>query len=209
MAANSCGIEYGYLAGRYPGVLAHLYSPGAQRGPYDFLEFALDNDRYSAWATGRVWIERDWLNLQRWVVRSGRKPLWSLVPDVVANRDATLAEYAKYVSVVRDFGFRPAFAVQNGMTFEDVPDGECVLFLGGTTNWKEEAIVPWCTRFPGRVHVGRVNAWPRLIKCYEAGAISVDGTGWFIKKTKGRKDGSGQRGDLVRFCELVTSRRAA
>jgi hypothetical protein len=144
----------------------------------------------------------------KWAAASKQVPLWCLVPDVVANREKTLESWVKYAPVVRGFGFRPAFAVQNGMTFDDVPDAECMLFLGGTTDWKEQAIEPWCDRFSGRVHVGRVNAWPRLMKCYEAGAVSVDGTGWFIKKTKGRKDGSGQRDDLVRFCELLLKRVA-
>lgn len=201
MAANSSGLRYGYLAGRYPGVLGHLYSPGSQRGPYPFMPYALDNARYIAWATGQEWSEKAWLTMLTWAASSDCRPLWSLVPDVVANREATIAEYRERVATVRGFGFRPAFAVQNGMTFDDVPDSECVLFLGGTIDWKEAAIEPWCQRFPSRVHVGRVNAWPRLMKCYEAGAISVDGTGWFHQKT-------GQAADLERFCELVTRRAA-
>jgi hypothetical protein len=208
MAANSSGVEFGYLAGKYQGALGHLYSPGSQRGPYDFLPYALDNGAYVAWSHGRPWSEFAWMRLLKWAKAAGQAPLWSLVPDVVANREKTIAMWSQYEPVVRAFGFRPAFAVQNGMTFEDAPDGDCILFLGGTTDWKEAAIEPWCRRFPGRVHVGRVNTWPRLIKCYEAGAISVDGTGWFIKKTKGRKDGSGQRGDLIRFCELLLRRAA-
>lgn len=203
MAANSSGLEYGYLVGRYPGVLGHLYSPGSQRGPWPFVPYALDNGAYIAWARGPEWKESTWVDLLEWAKASGQAPLWSLVPDVVANRERTIENWSKYEPVVRSFGFRAAFAVQNGMTFDDVPDDKCVVFLGGTIDWKEGAIEPWCAQFPGRVHVGRVNAWPRLIKCYKAGAISVDGTGWFMKKT-------GQRDDLERFCQLMTaSRRAA
>jgi hypothetical protein len=76
------------------------------------------------------------------------------------------------------------------MTFEDVPDGECVVFLGGSTEWKLDAIAPWCAAFPGRVHVGRVNTWERLVLCWRSGAIAVDGTGWFHKK---------QFADLTKF----------
>jgi hypothetical protein len=123
---------------------------------------------------------------------SGVMPLWALVPDVVSNRAATLERWLRYAPIVRAAGLRPAFAAQDGMTFDDVPDGECVIFLGGSTEWKVGAIGPWCDRFPGRVHVARVNTWRRLVACWRAGAISVDGTGWF------RKD-SGQDRDLRKF----------
>ncbi len=202
MVSNSSGIRTGYIAGSYPDLLGHLYSPGAQRGPWDFMPYALDNDRYGCWKSGRIWSEAGWLRLLKWAKDSGQRPLWAAVPDVVTKREATLEEWKKYAPVVRAHGFHPAFVVQDGMTFDDVPDSECLLFLGGTVDWKEAAIDPWCGRFPGRVHVGKVNAWPRLIKCYRAGAISVDGTGWF-------HDDTGQAEDLIRFGELLKQKRAA
>jgi hypothetical protein len=81
------------------------------------------------------------------------------------------------------------------MTFADVPDDDCVLFLGGDDAFKDAAITPWCARYPGRVHVGRVNGMPRLLASYRAGAISVDGTGWF---RRGR-GGFSQFNDLRKF----------
>lgn len=208
MVANSSGIRTGYLAGRYPGLLGHLYSPGSECGPYDFMPYALDNYRYVCWSKGVAWSERDWLQLLAWSRESGQSPLWALAPDVVTNRDATIAEWHKYAPVIRAHGFRPAFAIQNGMTFDDVPDSECMLFLGGTVDWKEAAIEPWCARFPGRVHVGRVNAWPRLIRCYEAGAVSVDGTRWF-QRFGYKTEEEGQLSQLIRYLELVSQKRAA
>jgi hypothetical protein len=115
----------------------------------------------------------------RWAAFSGLRPLWALVPDVVGDRIGTLERWPIYAPEVAAYGWRRGFAVQDGMTFADVPDDECMLFLGGSTEWKELAIEPWCAAFPGRVHVGRVNGWERLVKCYRAGAVSVDGTGWF------------------------------
>ncbi len=206
MVANSSGMRTGFLAGRYPGALGHLYSPGAQRGPWPFMPYALDNERYVCWAKGLIWSESRWRALLAWAKQSGQPPLWSLAPDVVTNREATIAEWAKYAPTIRAHGFRPAFAVQNGMTFADVPDSECIVFLGGTTDWKEDAIEPWCAQFPGRVHVGRVNAWPRLIKSYRAGAISVDGTGWY--HTQSHKVG-GQADHLVRFLEMRAEEKSA
>lgn len=196
MLANRCGIEIGYLAARFPGLVGHLYSPGAQCGPYPFMPYALDNGAFIAWKHKRAWPEDEWRFMLRWAALSGQRPLWCIVPDVVADRAATLANWDRYAEEIRGFGFRPALAVQDGMTFDDVPDSDCMLFLGGSTEWKEGAIAPWCERFPDRVHVGRVNKWRRLMMCYRAGAVSVDGTGWFHKK-------GGQAADLVRFLEFA------
>jgi hypothetical protein len=202
MVANRTGVEVGYLAASYPGLLGHLYSPGAERGPYEFLPYGLDNGAFSAWDKQRPWNESEWRLLLSWAALSGQQPLWAIVPDVVSDRAKTLAQWDKYAPVVRSYGFQPALAVQDGMTFDDVPDDKCVLFLGGSTEWKDQAIAPWCDRFPERVHVGRVNTWTRLWKCYQAGAISVDGTGWFAKK-------NGQAAELRRFLDHVASRKAA
>ena len=195
MVANRSGIEVGYMAGRFPGSVGHLYSPGAERGPYGFMPYALDNGAFAAWQKHADWDEASWRWTLNWAALSGQKPLWALVPDVVADRVKTLASWAQYAWMVRGYGFRPAFALQDGMTFEDVPDADCVLFIGGSTEWKDAAIEPWCKRFPGRVHVGRVNGWDRLLRCYRAGAISVDGTGWFQKV-------GGQAADLARFLQM-------
>jgi hypothetical protein len=127
------------------------------------------------------WNEDEWRALLVWAAMSGIPPLWCVVPDVVGNREETLERWHQYAHAVKAYGWRCAFAAQDGMTFDDVPDNECVVFLGGSTEWKESAIEPWCRRFPGRVHVARVNGWDRLVKCWRAGAISVDGTGWFHK----------------------------
>lgn len=203
MVANDGGMEIGLLAGRYPGSLGHLYSPGAQRGPWEEMPYALDNGAFSAWEKKIPWDEAAWKRLLLWAAMSGQRPLWAVVPDVVADRAATLERWRQYEGEVRRFGFRPAFAVQDGMTFDDVPSDDCMLFIGGGDEFKDSAIVPWCARFPGRVHVARVNRWKRLAACYHAGAVSVDGTGWF-HKTNG--PGGGQRGELVKFIRETKGR---
>ncbi len=125
-----------------------------------------------------------------WSLMQGIPPRFALVPDVVGDRDATLRDWDAYAPGMRAMGFRLGFAAQDGMTFGDVPDADCVVFLGGRR--MEGRGSPWCTAFPGRVHVGRVNAMPRLIAAWRAGAVSVDGTGWF------HKTGS-QANDLRKF----------
>lgn len=192
MVSNQTGIEVGLLAGRYPGGIGHIFSPGGERGPWRELPYALDNGAWPAFKNARAWEPGPWRQLMRWSAMSGIAPLWALVPDVVGDRAGTLSRWEEFRDEVIGMGFRCAFAVQDGMGFADVPDADCVLFLGGTTAWKEAAIPVWCAAFPGRVHVGRVNTWGRLIACYRAGAVSVDGTGWF------HKSGS-QRNDLRKF----------
>ncbi len=179
MVSNASGMMVGHLATLYPGSIAHLFTPGGQRGPWPFVPYALDNGAWPAWLRGRQFDEDAWYRLLDWTAANKQQPLWSLVPDFVADRDRTLEYWARFSGDVIARGFRPAFAVQDGMTFEDVPSDDCVLFLGGSTSWKVAAIDPWCARFPKRVHVARVNNKERLWKCYRAGAISVDGTGWF------------------------------
>jgi len=187
MVSNQTGMEVGLLAGKYRGALGHLFSPGGQRGPWAELPHALDNGAWPAFKNGKPWDEVEWRELLRWAAFAPTRPLWAVVPDVVAERAGTIERWHRYVAEVRAWGFRPAFALQDGMTFDDVPDAECMLFLGGSTEWKLAAIGPWCKRFPGRVHVARVNTLGRLLKCWRAGAVSIDGTGWF-------RDGGGRRG---------------
>ena len=200
MVSNQTGIEVGFLAATYPGRIGHLYSPGGERGPWPYVPYALDNGAWGAFKNATEWSAADWRYLLRWAAMSGQPPLWALVPDVVGDRQRTIESWHLYAPEVRALGLRPAFAVQDGMTFEDVPTDDCALFLGGSTEWKDEAIGPWCAAFPGRVHVGRVNNWDRLIRCWRAGAVSVDGTGWFHKSPR-----SNQRGELAKFLKETTT----
>lgn len=183
MVSNIGGTEVGGLAGHY-GTLGHLYSPGAERGPWFFLPYALDNGAWIAWNKNLDFPEKPWRELIDWGAAQEQRPLWALVPDSVADRDRTLEKWERFAPLVRAAGLRPAFALQDDMTFGDVPDSDCMLFIGGSTGWKMAAIRPWCARFPGRVHVGRVTEAERLWLCYEAGAVSVDGNAWWRKTNK-------------------------
>jgi hypothetical protein len=211
MLSNQTGANFCYLAGKYEdhGLIGHLYSPGAQTGPHHFFPFALDNGAYGAYKNGTEWDLEEWKRLLLWAAMCGQMPLWALVPDVVENRTATIDKWHEFSPLVRHYGFRPGFAAQNGMSFDDVPSDDCVIFIGGDDEWKDAAIGPWCARFPGRVHVGRVTEMERLMKCHRAGAVSVDGTGWWHKKSKAS---AAQYIQLLRYLEFAASeqeRRAA
>ena len=174
MLANNTGSDVGYLAGRYPGKVGHLYSPGAQRGPKWYLPYGLDNERFTA---GPDWSESKWIALLDWARLSGQNPLWTLVPDVVGSRDGTLADWERYSPIAASYGWPLAFAVQDGMGPSDVPRSADVIFVGGSTEWKWRTYQMWCREFP-HVHVGRVNTYRRLWDCHDAGAKSTDGTGF-------------------------------
>jgi hypothetical protein len=174
MLANNSGAKVGYLAGKFEGRVGHLYSPGSHRGPEEFLPFSLDNGAYGH---DDDWDEGKWIKLLDWAYLCGQKPLWCLVPDVVGNRIRTLRRWEKYAPVARKYGWPLAFAVQDGMTPKDVPADADVIFVGGSTEWKWKTMPMWCAMFR-RVHIGRVNGYKRLWSCHDAGAESVDGTGW-------------------------------
>jgi len=177
MPANWSKSLVHYWAGRFAGYLGHLYSPGAQRGPYSWLPYALDNGRYSAWEKKKEWDEAEYLKLLEWAKASGQSPLWALVPDVVADREATLKEWERWLPILAPYGWPLAFAVQDGMTVADVPQEAEVVFVGGSTDWKWANAWKFCEAF-SRVHIGRVNTYGKLHHCQDIGAESVDGTGW-------------------------------
>ncbi len=160
-----------YWAGRNPGCVGHLYSPGGERGPYHHLPFALDNGAFGGFD------EKNWRHLIVWACLCGTRPLWAAVPDCVGDPVATSQMWMEYAIVIERHGWSKAFVVQDGHTLKDVPPSAAVVFVGGGTEWKEQTVGYWCEHFP-RVHVGRVNGYRMLRKCADAGVESCDGTGF-------------------------------
>ena len=177
MPSNNRGMVVGWIAGRFPGRIGHLYSPGGMARLHDFMPFALDNGRFAVWSAGREWDEAAFVAMLDAVVAVGARPLWLLVPDVVGDRDGTLRDWENWAPRLRRYGWPLAFAVQDGMLPKDVPGEASVVFVGGGTAWKWRTLRDWCDAFD-RVHVGRVNTNGKLWECNEAGAESCDGTGW-------------------------------
>jgi hypothetical protein len=173
MLANNTGWDAGVLYGRYGDRVGHLYSIVGARKPRFMPKYALDNGRFPCWSTGNAWDEAAFRSL---LESHGRDALWVLVPDVVADRIATISEWYKWHPELGQYVL--AFAVQDDMTAADVPDGAEVVFVGGTTKWKRKTLRYWTDNFP-RVHVGRINTERWLWECHDAGVESCDGTGWF------------------------------
>lgn len=188
MPGNHSSPLIHHLATKYPGRIGWLVGPSARTKTRlrHWLPYALDNDAFGAWTKGTVWNELAWLELLAWGRASQLPPLWAIVPDVVADKKATLNNWKRYSPVVASYGWPMAFAVQDGMTPEDVPEDAAVVFVGGTTEWKWTSLPTWTGAFP-RVHVGRVNELRRLHICQRLGVESVDGTGWVRDPSDPRK----------------------
>lgn len=183
MPSNNVGFEAGRLFERYPDRLAHLHSPSAKKEPKPGVPWALDNGIFGAWDSGTEWSEEPFYKYLE--TFAAWRPLWAVVPDSVGNREETLERWKQHRDAVAAFGVPLAFAVQDGMSVEDVPEGVDVVFVGGSTSWKWRSLRMWTENFP-RVHVGRVNSYEALWQCDTAGAESCDGTGWF--RDPSRKD---------------------
>lgn len=171
MPGNDRGCWWGYLAGKYPGRIGSLVSPGWWKTPVPFAPYALDNGAFKGFQAERF------IKLCEKAKRH-QPPLWVAVPDCVADRDETLRLWDEWARRVADYRWPLAFVVQDGMTPEDVPAQADVVFVGGSDRWKFRNLHLWTENFK-RVHVGRVNTERHLWQAQDSGAESCDGTGWF------------------------------
>lgn len=185
---DSAGWFWHCLA-RETGRIGHLYSPGAQRGPWPWFPYALDNGVFPLWnPTDNSFDEARWLasgvvawrQLLFWSKAAPIAPMWAVVPDRPGEREGTLKKWSIYAPEVRATGIALAVAVQNGMTPDDVralaplPDVICV---GGDDAFKWGTVEMWAKEFQ-RVHVLRCNSPDKLSYLQQLGVESTDGTGW-------------------------------
>ena len=170
----------------FPNRLGMLFSPSGRRKPR-LLKWAMDNGIYSAWFKSgysvhkeeqrKHWDEQAFRDMLEWSTHLDTRPEWVVVPDVPANPDETILEFRRWRGVIEDYGYTPAIAVQDGMVPSDVPR-DVICFMGGTDDFKWPMLKRFCEEIE-TVHVGRVNSYHRLWQCHDAGATSVDGTGFF------------------------------
>jgi len=180
MPANATGWFWHCLA-RETGRIGHLFSPDAQRGPWPWFPYALDNGAFAAWdQDDNVWREdlwnvEAWRKMIRWADANTIKPMWAIVPDWIGSGERTIERWYQFKDEVP---FPKALAVQNGMGVKEAreldPDVICV---GGTTEWKWATVEMWAKSFP-RVHILRVNSPQKLAYLDQLGVESCDGTGW-------------------------------
>ena len=94
------------------------------------------------------------------------EPFWSnclflVVPDVVGDAIQTLDNWRHWVRYFATWSV--AFVAQDGQENLPMPDDFDVLFIGGTTEWKESDAAIDCIKRARykRIHIGRVNTWRR------------------------------------------------
>jgi hypothetical protein len=197
MPANSTGWQTHCIA-RETGRLGHLFSPGAERTPYPWLPYSLDNGAFSCWnRQSNVFNDEKWAamlpkweRLLFWAQCQEIKARWAIVPDVIGNAPRTLKRWAEYAPTVQAANIPLALAVQNGMTVQQVRRLEIqpeVIAVGGTDEFKWNTVAQWVEAFP-RVHLLRCCSPAKLYELEAMGVESCDGTGWFQgdeKQTKG------------------------
>lgn len=187
MPANSTGWFWHCLA-RETGRIGHLYSPDAQRGPWPWFSYALDNGAFSCWDMrsntfdDEKWAQTEvaWKKLVYWARNATIQPRWAIAPDVPGDATRTIQRYTRYAGYLVSQGIKPAVAVQDNMTVSDVkrliPE-PVVICVGGTTEFKWNTVELWKGAFE-RVHVLRCNSPEKLYYLEGIGVESCDGTGW-------------------------------
>ncbi len=104
MPSQDSGALVHYLAGKYPGKIGWLMSPGGFKEPRAWLPYAIDNGKFATWNTGEDWNEQTFFDLLDRCKLSRYKPMWVCVPDEVADKDKTLWLWNQYERRVRKYG---------------------------------------------------------------------------------------------------------
>ena len=138
--------------------------------------YALDNGAWGVFKRGAEFDDDVFL----WAVdRLGEGADWVVLPDVVADREATLERAEQWFPRLE--GLRLLLAVQDGMTADDVLpwlSRGVGIFVGGSTEWKLSTIRQWAPlahQHGQHCHVARVNTCKRIALCKHFGVDSADG----------------------------------
>lgn len=198
MPSNNAAWYVRALAEKFPEAISLMISPeGWDWKGEPPLPYALDNGAWPSFKNQRPWSESQFLRLVDKAAGCSVLPKFLIIPDVVGNSIATLEKWHHWYSQLKDLGWPLAFAVQDGMRDRDVPSDADLIFVGGTKDWKLATMRFWCSKY--RCHIGQINTGKRLYQCHEAGAVSVDGTGWFRDPRTFF--------DLVRYLEIAYGHR--
>jgi hypothetical protein len=118
----------------------------------------------------------------RAIDKFGESADWIVVPDIVTGGLRSLDYSLSWLEKLRGLPTPLLLAVQDGMEPNDVREllsPAVGIFIGGSTEWKEETADQWgrlARRRNCYLHVGRVNSQRRIGICNAAGANSFDGT---------------------------------
>lgn len=162
------------------GLLGCMVTPGQGNRMTPGWQFAIDNGCFIDFTKPGSWKPAKWLGLladHRYLGNC----LFAVVPDVVADAEATTARFEEWAPIVAAFGYPLAYVTQNGCTSDLVPwEQIACLFNGGDDAWK---LGPDAYRLTQEAqergiwtHMGRVNSPERLTIAARHGYDSCDGT---------------------------------
>jgi hypothetical protein len=135
---------------------------------------------YSVWKNGRKFDKEKYKRAISKILDYPGDCRFVVVPDVLTDSQATIAQYRRLAPEFREYGLPLAFVSQDGLT--RIPDDieYDALFIGGTDEHKNSQalrdVVRQAKQDEKWVHMGRVNALKRLEYAYKIGCDSVDGT---------------------------------
>lgn len=164
-----------------PARLGGLVTPSYQGMASNYLKmgaaFAMDNECFGGLRRGAV------IKMLRKHQPWAKDSLWTVVPDVVGNAKATLARFNEWEPVVRSYGYKPAFVLQNGVEEIVTPwDRFDCLFIGGDTEFKIGPIAERYTKEAKErgkwVHMGRCSSRRRMYIAGQWGVDSIDSVGF-------------------------------
>ncbi len=174
MPGNDLSSINHYFAGKYPGKIGMLNTPFSWKKVPFYMPYAVDNGCFIRW-------DKDaFFSILQRVKIQDHKPIFVVVPDAVGDAETTLRRWEKYY---KQIDFPLAFACQDGMEPQDVPQQAFACFIGGSTIWKLNN----AHKFKGvnsHLHIGRVSTKNRMIWAEQIGADSIDGTGFFRGRGK-------------------------
>ena len=129
--SNHSSPELHYLAGKF-GRIGWLLTPEGFKvcKPRHWVPMAFDNGAWSAYQNGTEFDEQAWINMVENIAKEKINPEWVLIPDKVGDKVGTLAMFFKYRMYVSKHDWPVAFAVQDFMVPQDVPDSVDAIFVG-------------------------------------------------------------------------------
>jgi hypothetical protein len=143
------------------------------------MRYAMDNGAWTAFQQNKPFDEDAFM---RAIDKLGESADWIVVPDIVTSGLRSLDYSLSWLEKLRGLPTPLLLAVQDGMEPNDVREllsPAVGIFIGGSTEWKEETANQWgrlARRRNCYLHVGRVNSQRRIGICNAAGANSFDGT---------------------------------
>jgi hypothetical protein len=156
-----------------------LLTAGAVLRPEGF-RYGLDNGAWGAFQAGQPFDRTAFTEAVRAV---GAGADWIVVPDIVLGGLESLRVSKAWLPELAAVGRLLLIPIQDGMTFDHldplVEPGRVGIFVGGSTEWKEGAILrwgPWCRQRGIACHVGRVNTARRIALCAAGRVTSFDGS---------------------------------